>query len=81
MKFKILSPTEKRTVNVLWIEANTNQGNFVIQPEHAPIILILKQDSSLLFKEVNKKENEEISIPNGLLEIQKQQAMLLISPL
>lgn len=77
MNLKILSVEQARTVNVAWIEINTPVGNFIIQDGYTPTIFMLAQGKPLILCLADNSQ-ETIDIKNGILEIDRIQATLLL---
>ena len=78
MKFTLLSPTEKKQYAIAWIEVNTPIGNFVIQQNHAPTILMVKAHEPITFCLRNGKQETFLS-SGGILEITRTSAVLLLN--
>ncbi len=78
MQLSIISPTKKEIFDVAWIECNTPQGNFVIQPGHAPTILTLSEHKPFVYCLKNGKE-EVIMIKRAIVEITRSQVTVLLS--
>lgn len=80
MKLQIISPEQTKIFMILWLEALTAIGSFVIQSGHAPMVLILSPGKEITFGLMNDKQ-ESIIVPYGILEITRTQAILLINKL
>ena len=78
MDLQIVTPQETLTYAVAWIEVNTVAGNFVIQPGHAPTILILAQGKEMNFRLVNGKQ-ESFIVERGTLEVTRNSATLILN--
>ena len=78
MKLHIVSATKSQNYNVNWLEINTEQGNFVIQNGHAPMIVELKNDSTISFN-VELGNTMNLKIKNGIAEIGRSHTMILIT--
>lgn len=78
MELKIVSPQETKTHTILWLEALTSDGSFVIQPGHAPTILVLLPNKEMTFGLKNGKR-ESIMVSRGILEVGRRKATLLIN--
>ena len=76
MNFIIISPSSKKIYPVMWIEINTPQGNYVIQPGHAPMIMSLSAKRPLAFGLENGKR-ESIMIQEGTISITRTDATLI----
>ncbi len=78
MIFTIISPEKTEMHEIAWFEVYTLSGNMVIQPKHAPTILLLTPNKELLFCLKNGKQ-ESILIPQGIVEVTRDQATLIIN--
>ena len=48
MHVSLVTPTEQRNLDAVWVECDTPVGNFVIEEQHAPMLLTLVQGRSLI---------------------------------
>ena len=78
MEFLILGPLTKLAYTIDWLEVETDQGNFVICPGHAPMILLLAVNKEVIFSLSNGKQ-DQLLIKNGILAIDRLQATLFIN--
>lgn len=78
MELHIISPEQTVIHSVAWVEAKTIAGNFVIQPGHAPTILLLSPDKELIFCLINGKQ-ESLLVPRGILDISRTTVTLIIN--
>jgi F0F1-type ATP synthase epsilon subunit len=74
----IVSPEKTETHEIVWFEAHTLSGNMVIQPKHAPTILLLQPGKELVFCLKNGKQ-ESIMVPRGIVEVTRTQATIIIN--
>lgn len=78
MKLTIVSLKGKSEHQVAWLEANTPDGNFVIQPHHTPTTFILSEQKDFTYCLTTGKL-ETITIKrSALLSINRREAFLLI---
>ncbi len=77
MKLKIVGPEETQEHTILWLELNTQAGNFVIQPGHTPMIVSLAQNKEVIFCLENGQQ-ESFSTTGGIAEINRTSATLLL---
>ena len=77
MELIIIGPTHKMTTKVAWLEVNTTVGNFVIQPEHAPTVLILEANKALTYCLTSGKQ-ESRNLPGGIVEITPTSATIVV---
>lgn len=75
---QITSPNEKREVRIAWIELNTPVGNFIIQPEHAPMVITLTPLSTIVYRLHSGKE-ETRKVINGVAHITRNSITLLLA--
>ena len=56
IKLSIISIEKKETLDVEWIEIESPTGSFVVGPNHRPLVSIIKEKSSITYKNVSGKE-------------------------
>jgi F0F1-type ATP synthase epsilon subunit len=78
MELYLISPLQKQTFSVAWLEINTPAGNFVIQRDHVPMILILSADQPITFRLKNGKQ-DSLMIRQGIIEITRISATILMN--
>lgn len=78
MKLYIISPFEKKIVDIAWLELNTQVGNFVIQPGHVPTILTLAPNKEIMFCLKSGKQ-ESFVIKQGIAHITRIDITLLLN--
>ncbi|HBR70556.1 TPA: hypothetical protein DIC20_03435 [Candidatus Dependentiae bacterium] len=78
MRLHIATPSEKRELEIAWIELNTPAGNFIIQPEHAPMIVTLSPMSIVNYRLTSGKE-ETRKVIQGIAHIERDYITLLIT--
>jgi len=78
MQLYIIRPTEKKVMEIKWIELETLAGNFVIQPEHAPVILVLSPDNVVNF-ELENGTTESLVVKSGIAHITRESVTLLLN--
>ncbi len=78
MELKVISPTKTKIYTVAWLEVFTWHGNFIIQPGHSPIVLMLSPNKPILFRLKNGKQ-ESIFIAKGILEVNRHIATVLMN--
>lgn len=78
MNFTVIGPTTKKLYSVNWIEVETSLGNFVIQHGHAPMMLVLLPNRDVTIFLTSGKV-ETFHIYGGLLEIDRERALLIIN--
>lgn len=79
MQLNIVRPTGKKIVeHVAWLDIQTPEGNFVIQDEHAPMIISLLPDSQIIFSIASDKQ-EIVTVKTGMAHITFKSTTLLLS--
>ena len=76
MTLDLLSPFKKISKDVAWVEIDTVVGNFVIEPEHAPMILTLAKNSNVSFGLATGKQ-EKIKVNSGIVHIKRDSVTVL----
>lgn len=78
MQLNIAMPMYKKSVSIAWLDINTQVGNFIIQPEHAPMIVSLLPNSQLMYCLSNGK-TKTINVKSGIAHITREFVTLLLS--
>ncbi len=78
MTLHIVCPSYNKKVEIVWLELNTDIGNFVIQPGHAPTVLILSKDKKVTYCLTTGKQ-ESLDVTHGIVDIERTQATMIIS--
>jgi len=78
MELTIITPNETSEFSIVWLELNTPTGNMVVQPGHAPMILILASRQPAMFRLKNGKQ-ESITVRHGIADIRRDRATLVIN--
>lgn len=76
MQLYIVTPFKKITKEIDWIDINTTIGNFVIQNEHAPMILSLQPDSQCIVGLATGKQ-EILKIIRGMVHVTRIDVTIL----
>ena len=79
MQLQIVGVNQKELFNVSWVELQTKVGNFIIQPEHAPMILELQSNSQIRFCLDNSKQAVFEISTGGFAHITRQNVTILIN--
>ncbi len=79
MKLSIISQFKNETHEINWIELNTSKGNFVIQGEHAPMILTLSPGKKITFELTQSKKTTSISIECAIAHITRDSATIIVN--
>jgi F0F1-type ATP synthase epsilon subunit len=78
MELHITSPQETQVFAIVWIEVPTPAGSFVIQPEHAPTLLIISPDKEITFCLKNGKQ-QSLLVSQGIVEVTRTIVTLIIT--
>ena len=78
MELNVIRPYATDQFDIVWLELNTPTGNYVVQPGHAPIILILTPDQPAVFRLKSGKQ-ESVNVRQGIADIGRDYATLIIN--
>ncbi len=79
MKLTVMSLQEKSEHEIVWIEVNTPDGNFIIQPGHSPTTLIVSAGKEFTYC-LKTGKHELISIEKtSILQVHRHSALLLLT--
>jgi len=77
MKCMLITPFSTKTYDVVWLEAQTDQGSFIIKKGHAPTMLVLSSNKELIIRLKDGKQ-ETIMVPHGILDITREELTVVI---
>lgn len=78
MKLTIIKPDHVVEHQILWLEVITDQGSFIIQPEHAPTVFVLAHGHPLTFC-LKDNTQESIIVMQGVVEVSRTNVLVLLS--
>lgn len=78
MLIQIISPLQTLDYEGVWVELNSDIGNFVIQSGHAPMLLVLSPHKEIIFRLKNGKD-ESIRPAQGIAQITREKVTLIIN--
>lgn len=78
MELNIVGPTHRKTVLVSWVELETNVGNIVIQPGHAPMILVLARKKPVTFS-LQQGTQETLDVSGGIAQVTREAINLMLN--
>ncbi len=79
MKLHILAPDKKITHEIVWIEAETPTGNYVIQPGHVATTLIVLEHHPITFCLKNGKQEVIYPSHKSIMQVTPLETSLLLS--
>ena len=77
MILKIIRPNGYKEHNIIWLEINTPEGNFIIAKGHAPMIISLSANKQLIFELTTGQSHSEV-ITGGIAHINRDNIQLLL---
>lgn len=78
MELKLVGPTESQSVQINWLEVQTQQGNFVIMPGHAPMVVLLAHNKEITM-ELKDGSTTLMTIVGGILEVTRDSLTLILT--
>ena len=78
MLLQLVGIDQKEQFNVTWVELQTLIGNIIIQPQHAPMILQIQQNSQIRFC-LDSGKQKTIDILAGIAHVTREDVTILIS--
>lgn len=79
MLLSIISSLEQKNITIDWLEVNTAQGNYVIQPGHVPTVLIASSGSTISYQPTGTDHVEELAIKQAIVHITRSEIALIIT--
>ncbi|OGB97194.1 hypothetical protein A3F06_02280 [candidate division TM6 bacterium RIFCSPHIGHO2_12_FULL_36_22] len=77
MELVISSPLQRNVHDVAWVELNSDVGNLIIQPSHAPMVIALKRDSQVIYGLMSGKQ-DTITVVSGIAHVTRESVLLLV---
>ena len=78
LMLEIIKPTFSKTFPVEWIDVEGLSGNFLIGPDHYPLISILKPETKVIYK-LPAGEEESINIfTGGIVKVKDNYAIIIL---
>ena len=81
IELTLLSLNKKKEVTVAWIELNTPDGNFVVQPGYTPAVFLVSAGAEFIYKLKNGKEEVIVPAEQSLFKIEHSKALLFLQNL
>jgi len=78
MKLRIINPTESTELEIVWLEINTPDGNFIIQNGHIPTTFLLSPSKELKYCFKTGKQDFLTVTKGGILEVTKEEIIALL---
>jgi F0F1-type ATP synthase epsilon subunit len=77
MKLNIISSSNFKILDILYIEVSSKKGSFVVQKNHAPLIAVLKdnQDIVIMLKDGSKIIEH---IDSGIIKVERDCIDLIV---
>lgn len=76
-ELEIVKQNESKKISVLWVEVESPTGNFVVGPNHSPLVSLLKYRGILKYQEYNGPE-ASIDTYGGILKVEENRTIVLI---
>ncbi len=78
IELQIIRPTSKEVLNVDWIDIQTPTGNFVVGPDHSPLVSILKERGHFSYRKVGSQNIKVVDSYGGFLKVQDNKALIIL---
>ena len=78
MKLRIVSPTKSTELEVVWLEINTPDGNFIIQSGYIPTTFLLSANKEMLYCFKTGKQEFIALRKGGILEVTRKEVVALL---
>jgi F0F1-type ATP synthase epsilon subunit len=75
-ELEIISPDKSEIFIVEWIKIESPTGNFIVGPDHSPLVSLLKNRGKITYKEENKKETI-IDSYGGIFSVSESNAQII----
>lgn len=76
-ELEIVFKTESKKVTVLWIEIESPNGDFLVGPDHSPLVSLLKKPGKMRFQEFNGPERS-YDVFGGIFKVSNNKAIAVL---
>jgi F0F1-type ATP synthase epsilon subunit len=76
-ELEIIKRSGSQKLSVMWVEIESPTGDFVVGPNHAPLVSLLKDRGKLTYKEISGPE-KTIDVYGGIFKVSDNHAIALL---
>lgn len=76
-ELEIIKRSTSQKLSVLWVEIESPTGDFVVGPDHTPLVSLLKDRGKLTYKEIAGNE-KTIEVYGGIFKVSDNHAIVLL---
>lgn len=76
-ELEIIQPSSSKRLSIFWVEVESPTGNFVVGPEHLPLVSILKKRGKLTYQLYNGSK-VSIDIYGGIFKVANNKAIVIL---
>jgi len=77
-ELEIVNRTESKTIQIFWVEVESPTGNFVIGPDHTPLVSLLKHQGTLTYKDFAGNKEAIDTYKGGLFVVEDNKALVML---
>ena len=77
-EFEIVRTGSNKIIKVEWIEVQSPTGDFIVGPDHSPLVSILKDRGKLKYKDFDSKNVTKIDTYGGIFRVQENKAVAIL---
>jgi len=78
MHLTLMSPTNKQTLTITWLEVPTPRGSFVVKKGHAPLISLIEPNKEI-FMGFPDGTTTLMTIAGGIVQVDREKILLLLT--
>lgn len=78
LELEIIKPTESKKLQVEWIEVEGVNGNFIVGPNHIPLISLLAAKGKISYQLPDGKK-VSFDVSGGLIKVENNKALILLN--
>ncbi|HBS48556.1 TPA: hypothetical protein DEO28_01485 [Candidatus Dependentiae bacterium] len=75
---EIVRPSESKKISIFWVDIEGVSGNFVVGPNHSPLISVIKPQSFLIYKTSSNEEVRLEIVGGGIININENGKVVVI---
>ena len=76
LELEIVTQTESKKISIEWVEVESPTGNFVVGPDHTPLVSLLKHKGKLTYQIDGRTES--IDTYGGIFKVANNRALVVL---
>lgn len=76
LELEIVSQAESKKITIEWVEVESPSGNFIVGPDHEPLVSLLKHKGKLTYQ--SDGQTHSIDTYGGIFKVANDKALVVL---